>query len=206
MKTDITQYIEISRALSRLLGHLVEVVIHDLSTHKIIFIEGSLSKRKIGDPSLLEEDIKDFADELSQIVYSKLNFDGRLLKSISIPIKEKNTVVALFCINYDITIFHELGELTNNILGGPFSKKPDVLFKNDWQDRINAFIHSFLKEHGLQFATLTNKDKQKVVQSLYKQGAFSEKNAAEYIARVLDMSRATIFNYLRKCKESIDEA
>jgi len=206
MKAGMNQYIEISRALSQLMGPLVEVVIHDLSTHKIIFIEGSLSKRKIGDPSLLEEDIKDFADELSQTVYSKLNFDGRLIKSISIPIKEKNTVVALFCINYDITIFQELGELTNAILGKSLSKKPDVLFKNDWQDRINQFIHSFLKEHSLQFTALTSKDKQKVVQSLYEQGAFAEKNAAEYIARVLDLSRATIFNYLRKCKESIDEA
>lgn len=193
-------YIEISHAINQLMGPLVETVIHDLHTNKIIFIEGFLSKRKVGDPSLLEDDIKNLAHDLAQTVYSKLNFDGRLIKSISIPIKEKHTIVALLCINFDITVFQELGELAHVILNKQMSKQPEVLFKNDWQERINEFVYNMLKKNELSFDTLTNKDKQKIVQSLYEQGAFSEKNAAEYIAKIMDMSRATIFNYLRKLK------
>ena len=193
-------YVEISHAFNQLMGPLVETVIHDLHTNKIIFIEGSLSKRKIGDPSLLEDDIKNIEHELAQTVYSKLNFDGRLIKSISIPIKEKNKMVALLCINFDITVFQELGELAHAILNKQITKKPEVLFKNDWQDRINQFIHNKLKETGVAFVALTNKDKKKIVQNLYEQGAFSEKNAADYIAKIMNMSRATIFNHLRKLK------
>lgn len=155
MKNSLNQAIEIAQALCQLMGPLVEAVIHDLSTGKIIFIEGSLSKRKVGDPSLLDEDAQ-LDKELAQSVYSKLNFDGRLLKSISIPIKEENTVVALLCINYDVTLFQELGALTDTILGKPLLKKPEALFKNDWQDRINECIHQFLKTNNLQFPTLTS--------------------------------------------------
>lgn len=204
MKYSLNQAIEIAQALCKLMGPLVETVIHDLSTGKILFIEGSISKRQVGDPSLLEED-PHFEQELAQAVYSKLNFDGRLLKSISIPIKEKDKVVALLCINYDVTLFQELSTLTNTLLGNTPSKKPDVLFKNDWQDRINEFIHHFLKQNDLQFSALTNKDKNKVIRMLYEQGAFSEKNAADYIAKTLQMSRATVFSYLRQWKKSNHE-
>lgn len=205
MENSLSQAIEIAQALCRLLGPQVEAVVHDLSTEKIVFIEGFLSKRRVGDPSLLDEDLQ-FESELTRSVYSKLNFDGRLLKSISIPIKEKGKIIALLCINYDVTFFQELNKLTDIILGKPLLKKPEALFKNDWQDRINEFIHQFLKVSNLQFSSLTNKDKSKIVHMLYKQGAFCEKNASDYIARALQISRATVFNYLRKSKVLNHEA
>lgn len=201
MNNNLNQAITIAQGLCQLMGPLVETVIHDLPTGKIVFIEGSLSKRQVGDPSLLDGDAS-LEEALTGSVYSKLNFDGKLFKSISIPIKQDNRVVALLCINYDVTLFQEVNALTNKLLGNMPSKKPEALFKNDWQDRINEFIHQFLKTNNLQFSTLNNKDKNKIVRMLHEQGAFAEKNAADYIAKTLQMSRATVFNYLRQWKSN----
>lgn len=199
---DLEQFFSIGRAIVKLMEPLVEIVFHDIRTNKIIFIEGSLSGRKTGDPSLLESDIKQYKDTLVQDVYSKINFDGRLVKSISIPIKENNKIVALMCINCDLTVFEKLDTLTNIILKKPLSKRPSILFKNDWQERINEFIHTTINERETTLAALTNKEKKEIIKELYSREAFSEKNAAEYIAKIMNMSRATIFNYLRNWRKA----
>ncbi|HXF90517.1 MAG TPA: PAS domain-containing protein, partial [Candidatus Nitrosotenuis sp.] len=49
--------IAISRGLILLFRPFVEVVIHDLASETIAFIEGGLSDRQKGDPSQLEPDI-----------------------------------------------------------------------------------------------------------------------------------------------------
>lgn len=196
---DFNQVFKIGQAIGKLFGPLTEIVVHDLKTQKIIFIEGSISIRKVGDPSLLEEELNNL-DEISLTPYTKLNFDGRLIKSISIPINENNIPRALLCINFDISPFQEMSFLADNFLDKINNKKPDVLFKNDWQERINEFIHNCIKTNNLHFSSLTNNDKKYIVQKLYDSNAFSEKGSAEYIAKILHLSRATIFNYLRLYK------
>lgn len=191
------KYFAIGNGLVELMDPLVEVVIHCVRTDKIIFINGSLSNREIGDPSLLGSDLS----SIEEGVYAKLNFDGRLLRSISIPLKENDIMVGLMCINYDITMFQELHNLTNVFLGKSLTVRSDALFKNDWQDKIHQIIHQILQEKKLSFNELTNLNKKELVHQLYELGAFSEKNAADYIAKILSVSRATIFNYLRVCRK-----
>lgn len=192
--------ISIGRGLVMLMDPLIEVVIHDLKTETIAFIEGSLSKRQVSDPSLLEVNIgvDNWEAEIHQKIYPKLGFDGRLIKSVSIPIKENNDTVALMCINYDVSLFKGIQQITDVILKSTEHEKPAFLFKNDWQEQIHEFMYKYLTENELNLSTLTLKDKKELVHLLYKQGAFNEKHAAEYIAKVLDMGRATIFNYLKK--------
>jgi predicted transcriptional regulator YheO len=193
---DFNQVVKIGQAIAKLFGTLTEVVVHDLKTQKIIFIEGSLSKRKVGDPSLLDDELNSL-DEISLAPYTKLNFDGRLIKSISISISENQIPIALLCINFDISPFQDLNLIINNFLDKTVTKKPDILFKSDWQERINEFIHEYIKTNNLHFSSLTNNDKKKIVKKLYDSNAFSEKGSAEYIAKILDLSRASVFNYLR---------
>ncbi|WP_371923148.1 helix-turn-helix domain-containing protein [Legionella sp. 27cVA30] len=53
----------------------------------------------------------------------------------------------------------------------------------------------------LTFDTLNRKEKKALVIHLHRVGAFSGKNSAQYIAEILNVSRATIYNYLG-CLES----
>lgn len=194
-------YIQMSRSLSKLLKPFIEIVIHDLSSKKIVFIIGSLSKRKKNDLSFIDDDFESKLVDIDQIIYTKLNFDGRLIKSLSIPIKKNEKIIGLWCFNFDVTFFQEFQDISKIVLDKNITKRPSVLFVNDWQDKINQFIYDYLKEQQLQFTTLTIKDKKHIIQKLYKQNAFTEKNAANYIAKTMNISRSTIFNYLREWKQ-----
>ena len=63
---------------------------------------------------------------IEQIVYPKLNFDGRLVKSVSVILEGKY----LLCINYDVSIFNKMQELSSTLL--QMSNQPRSLFVNDW--------------------------------------------------------------------------
>ena len=52
----LSNYTQICNALVLLMDPLIEVVIHDIKKNKIIYINGRLSGRKAGDPSLLDQD------------------------------------------------------------------------------------------------------------------------------------------------------
>lgn len=193
---ELETYKQLCDGFVRLLSPLVEAVIHDLSTRKVIYISGELSNRKAGDPSLL--DIDNLENDLHQITYPKLNFDGRLVKSISIPLDDR----FLLCLNCDVSIFNQMQSLSQSILSVTQQKGPSSLFKNDWQERVHQALHRVIMKRGWSFGSLTGKQKKDVIKYLFQQGAFSEKGAADYIAQVLGMGRATVFNYLREWRDN----
>ena len=53
--------------------------------------------------------------------------------------------------------------------------------------RVNIAIHDFIQEKNWVFSQLNTKQKKTIVLHLFKMNAFQEKNAADYIARVLSM-------------------
>lgn len=190
----------IGKGFKKLMGPLIEVVIHDLKSEKIVFIEGTFSQRKVGDASLIENDI-DWENEEFLECYSKMGFDGRLIKSISIPIKQSDNSILLMCINCDVSLFKQMQSIANSFLKGIDSEQPVSLFKNDYQEKVHEFLHQVLKEKGWSFDQLNTKKKKEIAELLFSNGAFREKNSVEYIAKLLDMGRATLFNYLKEWRE-----
>lgn len=197
-------YTSISKAITKLFDPLAEVVIHDVQSNTIAFICGALSKRNVGDPSLLDLD-QLHNDDLSQVSYPKLSFDGRLIKSISIPIEENGELTHIMCINCDVSLFEQMRSLANSLLPNSEQEQPESLFNNDWQERLHKAIHAHLKKQDWPFEDLNTVQKKDLVHHLYKQGAFHEKNAADYIAKILNMGRATIFKYLKNWKGNTND-
>ena len=198
----IEQYIPICKAITQLLNPLTEVVIHDLDTDKIVFISGALSNRAVGEDSNLDINPRVNQDELQNITYPKLNFDGRLIKSISVPLMEKEQIKALLCINCDVSLFSQMQQLASLLLPGSIDEQPESLFKSDWKEKLHWAIHRFLKENSLNFNQLTSSIKKDLIHHLYEIGAFNEKNAADYMAEILKMGRATIFKYIKEIKNN----
>ena len=190
----ISNYIPLCNAVVLLMKPLVEVVIHDLASDTICYVNGNLSKRKVGKPSLLET--KEFEANIDKIIYPKINFDGRLIKSISIPVENK----WLICINCDISIFNQMKNLGEIFLNHDKINKPESLFKNDWQEKLHIAIHSFLREKNWNFNDLNAHKNKELIKHLFDIGAFAEKNAADYVAQVLKLGRATIFKYLKELR------
>ncbi|HXF29333.1 MAG TPA: helix-turn-helix domain-containing protein, partial [Chlamydiales bacterium] len=116
--------------------------------------------------------------------------------------------IGLMCINLDISQWEEMHSFILNLIE-PITKKPvtnmpDFLFKNDWREKINIYVTTYLKQHSLRLESLKRAEKRKLLLALQKEGAFEMKNAAAYIADVLHISRATVYNYLqeKQCKKS----
>jgi len=191
----VNLYIPLCQALVKLMAPLVEVVIHNIESNSIVFIEGNLSPRKIGDASLLDVNVQD----VKQVVYSKLNWDGRPLRSISIPLTfNEERPKFLLCINFDVSVFVQVEALVSSVFNHSLEEQPEVLFKNDWQERLHTWVHKILKRYSWKLDSMNNKQKKYLVEELFRQGAFNQKNAADYVAKILNMGRATIFNYLRE--------
>ena len=145
---NILQYIPLCNSIVLLMAPLIEVIVHDLVSGEIYYINGGLSKRKVGDLSLLEP--SEFEKNIDQITYPKINFDGRLIKSISVPVDNK----WLICINADASVFSQMKSLGEVFLNTMKESKPESLFKNDWQEKLHVAIHDFLKDQGLKFDEL----------------------------------------------------
>ena len=191
----LLRYLPLCDAIVLLMQPLVEVVIHDLVTKKICYIKGGLSKRVVGDPSLLEDDLLE--EEVAKIIYPKINFDGRLIKSISVLLEKK----WFLCINMDISLFNQMKELGDIFLKLVDKEQPKSLFKNDWQEKVHIAISGYLQHKHLKFEAMNGLDKKNLVKHLFDIDAFSEKNAADYIARVLNLGRATVFKYLKEWRK-----
>ncbi|MGB6977048.1 MAG: PAS domain-containing protein [Gammaproteobacteria bacterium] len=198
MKKAIQAILPTAEAIQRLLHPYVEVVIHDIGKNKIVAIYNSLSKRKVGNSSLLSDKGEMATLENCIGPYEKINWDGRKFKSMSSIIRDENgKAVGLLCINLDTSKFVKLNAQIAEFINYPkINEKSTPLFKDDWQERINNYVHTYLAEKHLTLETLDRNQKKKLIEHLHKIGAFAGRNAVHYIAQVIKVSRATVYNYL----------
>jgi predicted transcriptional regulator YheO len=198
MTNELTHYKPIAEAISLLLFPHAEVVIHDLKTGCIGAIFNNLSKRGVGDESLLD-DINPLSEAQDVFPpYFKTNWDGRKMKSVTAVLKnQRGKPIGLLCINLDISKWEEMHHFILGLIK-PATEMPDFLFKNDWREKINIYVSSYLNQHALRLEALDKAEKRKLLLALHKEGAFNTKNAASYVADVLQISRATVYNYLKE--------
>ena len=196
----LSAYYPLCDAIALLLQPQAEVVLHDLATETVAHIANPFSHREVGEPSLLHE--IDFRPYVALIgPYEKVNFDGRRLKSVSAVLREDGRAVGVICINLDVTHLHSAIELLTSLTRvPPGAGQPAVLFQEDWHERINQYVHAWTARNGIVIADLSRAQKLQLVGELAADGAFGGKHAAAYVSRVLQMSRASVYNYLRAAK------
>lgn len=196
----LSTYKNLADALAALLHPHAEVVVHDLATQQVAYMANPFSNREIGAPSLIDD--VDFTSGQRVIgPYQKLNWDGRMLKSISVVMPDaKGTPEALVCINLDQSEMSRLHQLLGTMLALPETPDPavDGLFRDDWHERINQSIQTWLRDEGLTLQSLSREDKRRLVTHLQGQGAFQGQGAAPYVAQCLGLARATIYKYLKE--------
>lgn len=202
MSNELVPYKPVAEAISVLLFPHAEVVLHNLKTGLIGAIFNNFSKRAVGDESLLDEmgQLSDSQDVFPP--YFKTNWDGRKMKSVTAVLRNQaGKPIGLLCINLDISKWEEMHHFILDLIK-PTTEMPDFLFKNDWREKINSYVSTYLKQHALRVESLDKSEKRKLLLALQKEGAFDTKNAASYIADVLQISRATVYNYLKESHEN----
>lgn len=200
---ELLPFAPVAEAVSILLKPHAEVVLHDLRTQTIAYIANNISRREVGGSSLAE--LKDIGSLGLDVIgpYPKTNFDGRQLKSITAVLR--NTAgepFGLLCINFDIAPIEAARDALSLLAAFQGTgAQPAALFRDDWQETVNSAIADFLGERGLAASALAKKDHAAVVEMLEQQGYFSIRNLAPYLARLLGISRATVYKHLREARQ-----
>ena len=193
----LDNYHAIADAIATLFFPHAEVVLHDLRTQKVDYIANNLSKRVIGDESSLEDMLSDEVSERNIGPYEKLNWDGQKIRSLSTVLRDsEGHPLAVLCINLNISLFENAKAALDLFLSpSKLIPQPDSLFRDDWQERINTFLHAWLRERQLSLNLLTRDHKRELVLALHAEGAFKGKSASNYVANVLNMGRATVYKH-----------
>ena len=199
---ELDNYRTIADAIATLFFPHAEVVLHDLRTQKVDYIANNISKRVIGDDAALEDMLSGEIDERTIGPYEKLNWDGQKIRSVSSVLRDATgTPIAVLCINLNISLFETAKQALDLFLSSSkLVQQPDALFRDDWQERINTFLHSWLRQRQLGLNLLTRDHKRELVEALHAEGAFKGKSAANYVANVLNMGRATVYKHLKEIK------
>ena len=202
MKKQFQPYIAIAEGFAKLLNPLAEVVIHNLTTNQIVAIFNPFSRRVVGDHSYL--DPTELIDNIKLAIigpYEKINHDGRKLKSISLVLRNENKkAIGLLCINLDVSIFDKYSSMLTMFLSNNddvIPQQKESLFKLDLYENINTYVQTYCYQNNLNFETLRRNEKRSLILELKEKGALAGKNATSHIASILNVSRATVYNYLK---------
>jgi predicted transcriptional regulator YheO len=190
----------IAQGITALFNPWLEAVIHDASTDKILDIYNCFSNRKVGDKSYVSiaEDDKD-----KEFVgpYFKENFNGKSLKSVTFIARDKcKNPILYLCLNFDTSFTSQINNLLKTFnINSVLENTPTLgeIFEENIYEKINSFVSNWCSKNSYNINNLTKSQKAKLINDMQTNGGFKQKNAAEYTARILNISRATVYNYLR---------
>ncbi len=192
--------------ISAMYGEHTEVVLHSLDVENPSIIKianGQVTNRDIGAPitNLALEKLK-IGSDISAPYFSK-GPEGKLLRSVTTVIRnDLNNAIGLLCVNSDMDApIHSLFSTmlpknctVSSPLSSPetFSKSPDEM--------LNDTIEKIRKETLLNQNIPVIKRNRIIVEKLFDNGAFNIKDAINITANNLNVSRDTVYRYVRELK------
>lgn len=197
---------QIAKGIAGEFGPNCEVVIHEISDKSayssIVAIEnGQVTGRKIGDgPShvVLEQLGNDNNDVTDQAAYLTRTKDGKILKSTSVYIRDKEgRVSAILGINYDISMMQMYQNYLHDFItpNEPPQKEPERITLNV-ADLLEDLIRQADELVGKPVALMSKDDKVKAIRYLSNSGALLITKSGDKIARHFGISKYTLYSYL----------
>ncbi len=198
------------RGLAEMFGPDCEVVLHDVGRlpHSIVAIEnGTVTGRTVGDvpTDRMLRNLRN-PDVTQDVRLYVTSHDGKVLKSLAVTLRDEDgEPFGLLGLNFDISeIIHAQRALANVTAvgrpGGTAAPEAGEIFAADIREVIAGMIAKILAEMGKTPAAMSREEKMEVVKRLEERGAFLVKRSAEQVAEALELSRYTIFSYLKEIR------
>jgi predicted transcriptional regulator YheO len=194
--------------IAGIVGTNCEVLLHSLDdiSHSVIHIKnGNITGRSIGSPltdlgiQVLNESYSKDQDVIGN--YISKTKDGKTLKSVTVMIRNGlKKPIGMLCININLNA-SLLSVLEDNLkdLSSNYTK-----YHETFSTSIEELLSVSYKEASLlieEMQTVNPKKRgEQIVQELYRKGVFSIRGAIDYIADRMEVSRYTIYNYIREAK------
>jgi len=215
---ELRAFVPVVQGLAEMLGPNCEVVLHDVDRipHSIIAIEnGHVTGRRVGDvpTDLMLRSLRNVQDDATPDVRLYVTSrDGKILKSLAVTLRDRgDRPIGVLGVNFDISemvhVQRTLSALTAvGRLGSEAVPQTQEVFANDIREVVAAMVTRVLSEMGKTPGAMTRDEKREVVKRLEERGAFLVKRSAEQIAEALDLSRYTIFSYLKEIRHTATPA
>ena len=123
--------------------------------------------------------------------------DGRKVRQLLFPIKnQRGKSTGVMRVRYDLTPFTNLHEQLE-ILLSPSGRVDENANNNEtWQKALKDQVHHFFSERNMTLQSASRSDKRTLILELYRKGTFDYKEASKFLAALLKLSRASVYNYL----------
>lgn len=192
---------KLAEGLAEMFGNDCETVIHDLRTEDEIIVaiyNGHVTGRKIGDKLNLlgvyeleeMENGKDFYNCLCKTQ------DGRLLKSTTVHFKTKDFHFA-FGINFDYSKFYDVSKVLSSFMkiGVDVTK---VVTEDPNEKLFDEIYSEAVKYFDKNPKMMNREEKLEFINYIKEHGGFSLKKSVVNLAKYLEVSRYTIYNYFKE--------
>ncbi len=196
----------IAEATTKLMGKNCEVAIHDFSNldDSLFYLCGSITGRKIGSPvsTRLFMLLRKYGDSISdQFNYRIRTKGGSIIRSSTTFIRDEyNHVIGCYCINYDVTNLLNVREILNEFAQFSTDSTPSAMSipETSMEKFVDGIIEQAIIGIGKQVAFMHKSERLEVVRMLDRHGAFKLRGSVEYVAKILGVSRFTVYNYINE--------
>lgn len=193
----------IAKGIVAVVGTSCEVVIHDFSDleHSAVMIAGNISGREPGAPA---PDLDFIADSLNDDSTDQLNYriqiNDQQYQSSTIWLRNlQGQIMGAMCINMDYSKYTRVQGLMNEltaVLQTTDSRVVTHSFAKNLDDLLAQVLTQYLQRHQIvSIDTMNLQDKMQLIGIVEKNGLFKLRGAAPRLAEMLNVSRASIYNY-----------
>lgn len=196
---------KIVEGLGKMFAPCCEVLLHDLTQpdNSIVALESPLSDRHVGGPRTEIEEAQASNPEFPDILQNYMNAfpDGRPAKSTSIGLRNsEGNFVASLCLNLDISLFSVIQRVLNQLTA---TSSDDPVVHKTLGDRssegdIRETIETLALQYNAPPHALSPQQRQEVIKLLVETGMLRLRGAVPVVAKVLGISRASVYHALRQ--------
>lgn len=203
----LNSYEAVVDALAMLIGSHCEIVLHsleDLNCSAVRIANGEHTGRQIGSPITdlalrMLHDMTDADSNVSRAYFTRAK-SGVLMKSVTIAIRNhQQRVIGLLCINMNLDVpFSQI--MATFIPPETPEVSPPVNFASSVEDLVTQTLEFTIEEVSADRNVSNNAKNRQIVLNLYEKGIFDIKDAINHVAERLDISKHTVYLYIRQFK------
>ncbi|WP_369808747.1 MULTISPECIES: helix-turn-helix transcriptional regulator [Photobacterium] len=204
----LRSYEAVVDGLAALIGPFCEIVLHslaDLNTSAIKIANGENTGRKVGSPITdlalrMLRDIEGSERNFSRAYFTRAK-GGALMKSITIAIRNsEDRIIGLLCIN--INLDAPFAQILQSFMPTDEAKQAasSVNFASDVDELVDQTVERTIEEINADKNVSNNAKNRQIVMELYDKGIFDIKDAINRVADRLNISKHTVYLYIRQRK------
>ncbi|WP_435132719.1 helix-turn-helix transcriptional regulator [Plesiomonas shigelloides] len=202
----LNSYHAVVDGLAALIGSHCEIVLHsleDLKHSAVRIANGEITGRTIGSPitDLALRMLHDMEDaSVSRAYFTRAKGGGALMKSITIAIRNhENRVIGLLCIN--INLDAPFSQVLKAFMPEEARETPsNVNFASSVDELVAQTLEFTIEEVNNDRSVSNNLKNRQIVLALYEKGIFDIKDAINQVADRLNISKHTVYLYIRQFK------